>query len=104
MADLTTPRAYFVAYDADERQIFGTLDGQGVASIAGYRLTRHYQQLLRTGLAGRVKYWQVVGQGRVLEHIPNPRFAESQAVALREFQTASGRAIEQMDAEEGEAS
>jgi len=64
-------RYYVEAYDKNDRQILGNLDGQAALNVKNYRRTKRYRHLpyLQT-LNGRVKYYRIVDeQGRELETV-----------------------------------
>jgi hypothetical protein len=68
-------RTYFEAFRADNSQVLGNLDGQGVTHAFSYRRTKHYRALLLGSARPRwpdIAYWKVVTEdGKVLETIPN---------------------------------
>lgn len=72
-------RIYAEAFDKNNYQILGNLDGQGViGNSPHYRRTKKYKALsTRKTLNNRVKYYLVVNdQGQVLERINNSTFKE----------------------------
>ena len=70
-------RIYVEAFDANNREILGNLDGQGVlhASPTTYTRTKHYKRLRnepkeRLSLDGKAKYYKIVDEsGHILETI-----------------------------------
>ncbi len=67
---------YVEAYDKDNREILGNLDGQGVIRAKLYRRTLHYKSLAtRRTLGNRVKFYRIVdGAGNRYEDVTNTTF------------------------------
>jgi hypothetical protein len=58
---------YVEAYDSNDRQILGNLDGQTVLRVRNYKRTKHYRNL-RTLRTHRVSYYNIVAvDGRIVE-------------------------------------
>lgn len=58
---------YVEAYDLNDRQILGNLDGQTVLRVRNYKRTKHYRNL-RTLRTHRVSYYNIVAvDGRIVE-------------------------------------
>lgn len=58
---------YVEAYDLNDRQILGNLDGQTVLRVRNYKRTKHYKNL-RTLRTHRVSYYNIVAvDGRIVE-------------------------------------
>lgn len=63
---------YVEAFDEDDRQILGNLDGQTVIHAKDYRRTQHYKALVNNTIRAsqRVALWRIVNeQGHVVEVI-----------------------------------
>lgn len=64
------PKVYVEAYDENDRQILGNLDGQTVIRAKDYRRTQHYKALVNGTISARdqVFSWRIVDEkGQVLE-------------------------------------
>ena len=62
---------YVEAYDSNDRQVLGNLDGQTVLRVRNYKRTKHYNNL-RTLRTHRVTYYKIVTEsGRVVETLTN---------------------------------
>ena len=58
---------YVEAYDSNDRQILGNLDGQTVLRVRNYKRTKHYKNL-RTLRTHRVTYYKIVTEsGHIVE-------------------------------------
>ena len=58
---------YVEAYDSNDRQVLGNLDGQTVLRVRNYKRTKHYKNL-RTLRTHRVTYYKIVTEsGRIVE-------------------------------------
>ncbi len=58
---------YVEAYDANNYQILGNLDGQAVLRVRNYKRTKHYKSL-RTLRTHRVTYYKIVTEsGHIVE-------------------------------------
>jgi hypothetical protein len=58
---------YVEAYDANNYQILGNLDGQAVLRVRNYKRTKHYKNL-RTLRTHRVTYYKIVTEnGHIVE-------------------------------------
>lgn len=65
-------RHYVEAYDADNMQILGNLDGQTVLHARDYRRTARYKAMVNNTLmvSNRVAYWRIVDEnGNTIEVI-----------------------------------
>ena len=68
-----TDKVYIEAYDKDDRQVLGTLDGQGVLPLVGYKRSIHYKELAFFPTLDRVvKYYKIVNRkGTTIEIVDN---------------------------------
>ena len=58
---------YVEAYDSNDRQVLGNLDGQTVLRVRNYKRTKHYKNL-RTLRTHRVTYYKIVTEsGHIVE-------------------------------------
>jgi hypothetical protein len=60
---------YVEAYDSNDRQVLGNLDGQTVLRVRNYKRTKHYNWLRENkGRNPRVSYYRIVtNNGCVIE-------------------------------------
>lgn len=60
-------KVYIEAYDANNKQILGNLDGQGVINAKQFRRTMHFKSLSTfSTLNNKVKYYDIVTVNDVL--------------------------------------
>jgi len=60
-------KVYVEAYDSNNKQILGNLDGQGVIHAKQFRRTLHFKSLPTfSTLNNRVKYYDIVTRNGVL--------------------------------------
>jgi len=67
---------YIEAFDKNDTQILGNLDGQGIIHANDFRRTKHYKALsTRMTLNNRVKYYNIVDRNdRIIERVNNATF------------------------------
>ena len=62
---------YVEAYDSNDHQVLGNLDGQAVLRVRNYKRTKHYKNL-RTLRTHRVAYYKIVAvDGHIVETLTN---------------------------------
>jgi hypothetical protein len=65
-------RYYVEAYDKNDNQIFGNLDGQGVIVAQDFRRTKHYKSLsTRKTLNNRVAYYKITSGDTTFDVVQN---------------------------------